>query len=455
MSRPQPTSAENDRLLSPPGGVKPGLDSRRRYATAVLKACLLPPLLLIDLTKRRPENEQRFLIWLFFVVFGFTFILGGDAVSHQWRVETYFARLTFYEFLEDLFRILTFRVTDGGARDVYNHVISYLFGGVLHLPQLYIPFVAAVYGYFFAGSVVLIFRHLTWSKLNYILVAFLLFFVFLQGLQGIQTVRTWTGLWVLVYASLKYYETGQRRYLLLMFAPPFIHFGYWIMCIPAWIVLVYGSRPFLYTVLVAVSSFTAFLPAQEIKGFLAETERGAHSVAAYSVEEMRTDRFARFESGMQHTNWYNAYRQAGLHRWAPIILVLTIYASGLYGRAMSFYQRRIFSIGVLTLAFSNLTWFLFAVHNRTLTIASVFILAGFLMARLDPKTAANFRSLPPYYQWGLHLSLLLWFPFFLFNVSVTLDRLGVLAFFAPFLVFIDPEMNIPVKAFLNMLLGRG
>ncbi len=455
LNQPQAGPEITERASGQSTRMKGGSDARWRYAGAVVKAFFIPALLLVELCKRRSEREQRFLIWLFFVVFGFTFILGGDAAGHLARVETSFPGMSFQEFLSDLLRILAFQYSEAGTRDVYNHIISFFFGSFLELPQLYIPFVAAFYGYFFAGSVVLIFRHLELSKLNYVLAGFIVIFLFLQGLQGIQTVRTWTGLWVLVYACLKYYETGRRRYLVLMFLPPFIHFGYWIMTIPAWIVLVYGSRPMLYTALVAVSSFTAFLPAEQVKGFLEQTERGAHSVRAYGREEFDVDRIAGFETHRQYTSWYNAYTRAGLQRWGPIVLVLTLYLSGVYSRVMSPFQRRIFSVGVLTLAFSNMTWFLFAMHNRTLTIASVFILAGFLMARLNPVSARGFRRLPPYYQWGVHLSLLFWFPLLLFNLSTTLDRLSIFAFFAPFMVFIDPDLNMSAKAFINILLGRG
>lgn len=454
MNRSELNASEKVLTSTQRGLLKEKTDTRRRYATSVLKAILLPILLLVDLTKRRPEREQRFLIWLFFVVFGFTFILGGDAIRHQWRMEYHFAAMTWGQFLEDLWRMLTFRVAEYGARDVYNHVISFVFGRALGLPGLYIPFVAAFYGYFFAGSVVLILRHMTFRKLNYVLIAFVLLFLFIQGLQGVQTVRTWTGMWVLVYACLQFYETRKLRYLVLMFTPPLFHFGYWLMAIPAWIVLVYGSRPLLYTALVAISSFTAFLPAQPMTDIIERTERGADSLVWYGVEE-QADRLASFETNLGQTNWYNAYRKAGIHRWAPTVLVLVLFFSGIYSQAMTFAQRRIFSVGVFTLAFSNLTWFIYAVHNRTLVIASVFILAGFLMARFHPKTAKHFRVLPPYYQWGLHLSLLLWFPLFLFVVSVTFDRLSLFAFFAPFLVMLDPALNVSVKEALNLLLGRG
>ncbi len=450
--RSQPGAAKSIRNEPAVENVLP--HGKQWYAQAVLKAMLIPALLLVDLFKRKTEGEQRFLIWLFFLVFGITFVMGGDAIRHQARVEFHFSIMTFGQFLEDIWRMLTFRTAQYGARDVYNHVISYLFGRILGVPELYMPFVSAFYGYFFAGSVVLVLRHLKLSRLNYVLVALILLFLFIQGLQGVQTVRTWTGMWVLVYACLKYYETRRLGYLLLMFTPPLFHFGYWLMAIPAWIVLVYGSRPLLYTSLLAVSSFTAFIPAQPVTSLVERTERGADSLTWYQREE-QIDRLAAFETRLGETNWYNAYRRAGLQRWAPTILVLTVFLSGLYNRGMSPYQRRIFSVGVLTLAFSNLTWFIWAVHNRTLIIASIFILAGFLMARLDPSTSANFRRLPPYYQWGLHLSLLFWFPLFLFVVSVTFDRLSLFAFFAPFLVVIEPGLNMSMKEALNLLLRRG
>lgn len=426
---------------------------RKILASAFVQFLFAPILLLLNLRGASTERHQRLLITLFFAAFGSTMLIGGDAIRHQWVVETFFSQLSFSAWLSDLWLILTFRTTVGGAHDVYNHTISYLFGGVLDLPQLYIPFVAAVYGYFYAGSVVHVLRNLRLSKLNYVLAGFVALFIFTKGLEGVQTVRTWTGMWVLVYGCLKYYETRRLRYLLLIFAPPFIHFGYWVMTIPAWIVLVYGSRPLLYTVLVALSSFTSFLPSQPVTELISQTERGAASLQWYQVEE-RQDAFDSFERQALDTNWYNAYRQAGIQRWAPIVLVLTLFLSGVYEQKMNGYQQRIFSVGVLTLAFSNMTWFVFAIHNRTLTIAMIFLLAGFLLARLDPENTQKFRRLPPYYQWGLHLALVLWIPLILFNVSVSFDRMSAFALVLPFLVWLDPELNIALKEVLNVLLGR-
>lgn len=425
---------------------------RSKYAAALVYALTVPPLLLASLWRVHSTRYKHFALTLLFTIFGTVCIIqAGDAYRHQLSVDVYYSTISLSHFLTELWQILTLQVTESGVRDVFKHVMGYLAGGILNMPYLFFPLVATVYGYFFAGSVLHVLRHLDLSKANYVILGLVFVFLFIKGLEGFYTVRTWTGMWILVYACLKYYETKKLRYMLLMFVPPFIHFGYFMMAIPAWIVLAFGSRALLYSGILIASTFTNFLPTQPVTEQIAQTDRGAASVGAYLREEERIA-LEEFEEARQQTNFYNAYRQSGLQRWAPTILVFTLIASGIYVRNMTPFQRRIFSVGVLTLAFSNLTWFLYAVHNRTLTIAMVFILAGFLMARLDPKTARHFRGLPPYYQWGLHLSLLLFAPLMMFQLSILLDRMSLFFLGMPFMVWLSPELNMSMKEVLRWLL---
>jgi hypothetical protein len=430
--------------------------SRRQLAGAVVKATIAPGLLALDFWKTGSERYRHWLLSLFLAVLGFVALTdrSGDAGRHLMAVEFVYANMPFGVFLEELWRILTFQLTESGTKDVYKHVVSWFFGSVLDMPQLFFPFIATVYGYFFAGSVLHVFRHLELSRVNYVLLGLIAIFLFLRGIDAFFTVRTWTGMWILVYACLKYYERPRLRFLLMMFLPPFIHLGFFLLAIPAWIVLVFGSRPLLYTIIFAVSSVTTVLPVEEVTQQLAQTERGEAQVQGYYQDE-QDSAVEEFMSFREQTNWYNAYRRSGLQRWAPTTLVITLLASGFYFSRMTRYQRRIFSIGLLTLAFSNMTWFLFAVHNRSLEIATIFLLAAFLMTRLDPRTRRNFLNLPGYYKGGLHLTLLLFFPLLIFKLSVTSERFGFLSLIFPFLAVLFPEANISFKEAINALLGRG
>ena len=430
--------------------------SASQITNSILLALVSPVFLLWNAYKSTNPSFQHFLIIIFFTLFGATMLLGhGDAFRHHMRVELVGAQMSFTEFMSDLYLILTFQLTQYGAKDVYNHVLHYFFGSILGMPQLYFPFVGMVYGFFYGASVIHVLRNLRLSHANYILLGLVFVFLFIKGPEGIQTVRTWTGLWVLVYATLKYHEERKLRYLFLMFLPPFIHHAYFFMAIPVWLVVVFGSRPLVYSCILLASTFTTILPTEQVSHQIGQTERGASAVANYTREASESSAFEEFLGQTGRTNWYNAYRRAGLQRWAPTLMALALIASGIYFRVMTLYQKRIFSSGILMLAFSNSTWFLFAVHNRTLTIAMVFILAAFLMTRFHPRTSRRFTGLPPYYQWGMNLSLLLYAPLILFILSLTLDRLSVFMLGMPFIVWIDPEMNISLKVALNTLLGRG
>ena len=429
--------------------------ARRRYATAIVFGLTVPSVLLVNLWKARSDGYKQFVITLFFAVYGSVMVLvPGDGFRHQMSVEYYYAFLTFPAFLDELWQILTFQSTPSNVKDVYKHVTGYFFGGVLGMPKLFFPFIAAVYGYFFSGSLLHILRNFKLSKANYVLLGFAIALVLSRSFEGVYTVRTWTGMWILVYACLKYHEQPRLRYLMLLLLPPFIHHAYFLMAIPAWIVVGLGSRPTLYAGLFVASIFTTFLPSDLITDPLAETERGASQVGAYYREEAG-DAMASFEASRQTTNFYNAYRGSGLQRWAPTVLILSLLASGIYLRFMTRYQRRIFSTGILMLTFSNLVWFIGALHNRSMIVANIFILAAFLMARIDPDTARHFRGLPPYYQWGLHLALLLYVPWIMFQVSHAMDVVSIFLLAFPFIPWIDPEMNLSLKGAINALLGRG
>lgn len=427
--------------------------SKGEIGAFIIKATLVPGVLLLDLWRARSERQRHWVLTIFFVVLGFAAIIAGDGRRMLDLVEFVFPHIPFAVFLEDLWRILTLRNTlTTGTRDVYMHVTGYFFGSVLGMPQLFFPFVAGVYGYFFSGSILHVLRNVQVSRLNYLLIGFIGVFLLVRGFDGFFTVRTWTGMWILVYACLKYYEHPKLRYLILMLLPPLFHHGFFLICVPAWLVLILGSRPLLYVVIFSFSSVTTVIPVDEFASQVARTERGASALRGYLLDEQR-DAVEAFDEWRGHTNWYNAYRRAGLQRWAPTVLIFTLLAGGFYLTGMTLYQKRIFSIGLLTMALSNMTWFHIAVHNRSLTVAMVFISSAFLMTRFDPQTRGLFLSRPPWFKWGLHLALALYLPLAVWHASVLSERFGPLAFFLPFLALIDPEINISFKEAIKALLG--
>jgi len=443
-----------------PGSIRFPLAARVGF---LVFASFAAPVLLLLAAWR--TNSRRYCHWLltaFVTMYGATISIrydpsgeGADGVRHLLLVYQHYVGMPFSQFLGDLWSVLTFQsASDPGIRDAYKHIVSYLVGGVLGQPQLFFTVVAAVYGYFFSGSLLEIFKHVQWRRLNYVVFGFAVLLLLLKNIEGVNTVRTWTGLWVLVYACLRYYDTGKSRYIVLMLVPPFIHFAYWIMVLPAIAVLLFGNRPLLYGALFVASSSTTFLEPQVVTQALSEVELGARSVSGYYRESQAAAQEVFSASLEQGNRWYRAAQKAGLQKWGVNVLIYTLLASGIYLARMSYRQKTLFSIGLLTLTLSNATWYIFALSNRSWIIGSIFILAAFILARTDPKVGPAIVSrAPPYYKWGTHLSLMLLFPYFLFNLSILLDFPSVFMFVAPFIVWVEPDMNMSIKYVLQVLLG--
>lgn len=433
-----------------------------RAGFMVLTSVTVPVLLLLQAWKTNSRRYQHWLLTAFVTVYGATIAIyydplgeGADGVRHLGLVYDYYQDMSFQQFLVDLWQTSTLQTaSDPGIRDPFKHVVSYFVGGVLGAPWLFFTVVAFIYGYFFAGSLVEIFKHVKISRLNYVILGFALLFLVIRNIEGVNTVRTWTGMWILVYACLRYYDTRKLRYALLMFVPPFVHFGFFIMALPAIAVLLLGNHPRAYAILFVASSFTTFFNPGDIVDVISTTERGAEQVQAYLVTEESSFEERRQAAAATGTRWYNQFRFLGIQKWALNILVYTLLGAGVYFSYMNYQQRSIFSIGLLMVTLSNSTWFLFAVSNRSWIIGCVFILAAFLMARLNPRTVEKMRRIDvPYYKWGLNFSLIFFGPYFLFNLSTLLDFPSIFLLMAPFVVWFEPGMNVSIKYVLQILLG--
>ena len=421
---------------------------------------LAPVLLLIRFWKTKSWGYRHWLLTAFVTAYGATISIrydpsgiGSDGVRHLLLVYQQYVGMSLEQFILDLWNALTLQITSHpGIRDPYKHVVSYFVGGILQMPWLFFTVIAFVYGYFFSGSLLIIFRNFNLTRLNYVVLFFTAVLLLVKNVEGINTVRTWTGLWVLVYGTLRYYETKNIKYIGLIFLAPFIHFAYWVMMLPALAVLLFGNRLYLYAILFVLSSFTTFLQPQVVTGALSTTELGARSVESYYLEEkVEVEDVLRQTEGLR---WWKVFQEIGVQKWGLNILIYTLLGSGVYFSLMNPLQKLIFSTGLLTLTLSNATWFLFALSNRSWIIGCVFILAAFIMWRTHTKAQSlELGNKKPYYKYGLNISLLFFTPFILYNLSTLLDYPSVFMFIAPFLVWLEPDINMSIKYVLQVLLG--
>src|SRR6056297_444637 len=79
---------------------------RTRFAWAAVSALLVPAFLPLSAIRTKLWQYRRFVLTLFFAIFGSTMVLGvGDAFAHFRRLQ-YFETVSFDRFIDDLWLIL-------------------------------------------------------------------------------------------------------------------------------------------------------------------------------------------------------------------------------------------------------------------------------------------------------------------------------------------------------------
>jgi hypothetical protein len=427
--------------------------TNRDYGYNIIFAFTLPIVAVIRAMKSKSTKFKHQLLTLLCGIYGSTivYIPGSDAAVHLGHVTEYYVDMSFKVFIYQSYQILVFE-SSGGSSDLYKHVLSYICGTVLDMPFLFFTIVGLVYGYFFSGSLLIIFKYFYRTKKSFIFWVIVLIFFTLKNVEGMNTVRTWTGLWILVYACLKYYETKNVKYIILMFVPPFVHFSYFIMAVPAYIVLVIGNRKTVFFSIFVLSFLGSFLTpsAQDVTEVLSQTELGAGRTKAYSVEEQSSagDRIERAEGS--RANWYRAYYGADLQRYPNFLIIIVIFFTGIYSKTMSKVEATLFSIGLLTLTLSNVSWFYFALQNRSGQVGIIFILAAVLLTWQNPS-----RKLEPFFFKSrlitsiLTISLILYVPYVITKISMILAYTSLFYCMTPFVLWISPGLNIGVIEFIK------
>ncbi|MEX0967255.1 MAG: hypothetical protein WD077_08450 [Bacteroidia bacterium] len=426
----------------------------QRLFTHIMLMFLSPAWSLYTAFRTGSRSLRRWTLIVFITFYGSIITISGtnDGVDHLNNVSDHYMDLTLSQFLSEIWSAMTFKNTAGTEEDLYIQFVSYFTGGILGLPGLFFVFVSFVYAYFFVGSMFRVFSIFPRFKHSALFFGLAVVFILWKNIEGINTVRTWSGLWVLFYACISYYQTKQKKYLFLMFMPPLFHVGYFMMAIPAWIVLIVGVRKWIFAVIFFMSFISTILNPSTITRGLKETETGETMVDSYSKTEAKD--FGRtFEiTGKKNTAWHYRLYKAGLQDWVVVLVAITLMLFGTYFSKMTRLEASIFSIGLLTKALANTMWFLSAVANRSNVVVGVFILATLML--MWGRGYFNQKLQTVYYQkWILTFAMLVFVPFVYYRITDLLYYISAYMLAAPFIPWLDSELNISLRKAITKFLG--
>lgn len=409
-----------------------------------------PVLGLFQSLRTNNRNVQRWILILFITFYGSIINLSieSDGYRHAQNVHDHYIGLSFDQFISELYDIIAFKSNYEINEDVFIHVVSYFSGEILRAPGLFFTIISFIYGYFFIGSMFRVFKSFPKIQNGILFFGFALIFILWKNIEAINTVRTWTGMWVLFYSCISYYETKKIKYIFLMFLPPLFHVGYFIMAIPAWIVLIFGSRKIIYSIVFIGSFFFTFSYDNVILKKFTEQEVGKEKVEAYYLDPNEYQK--QITQSKKDVAWYAKYQNEGYVKLGLLGITFLLILSGAYFVDFNKIELKLFSIGILAQAFSNVMVSLYAVSQRSGAIAGLFILATIVLlfqrnyfAQLWVK-----KSILRAVLWGCFLILV---PFIIFKAADLIFYISVFVFFAPFVIWFDPDYNLSIRELINDL----
>lgn len=407
--------------------------------------------------KSKSSVYMRWCIFSFVVIYGSLFHSSflGDGAVHWNNVYNHYQYLDFSVFWSEFFDIMSLDHSREVNDDPYIHILSYFVGTVLNAPGLFFVFVGAVYGYFYSGVMVKIFGYINWkSKFNkFYFIFFLAMLILWIFPLKMQTVRTWTGMWVLLYAILSYNETRKKKYLLLALMPPLIHIGFLALAFPIWIVLFTGLRnPKVYFIIFILSFFFSNTVQQTgFKRIASITAVGASKIDSYTLDDSKIKRDEKkLEVKESTTRFYKMFESLNLQTnvLSGIIIFTFIF---LRKRGFGRIENTLFCYGLAMASFSNFFTFLYAVHNRGWEITAILILS-LLVIFLSKNNLKSVRHSFFKVKLPLFIFTIGLVPYCFYLLSNVLSFTSPFTLFLPVISWIDPEIATSLRTVIGFLL---
>jgi hypothetical protein len=379
-----------------------------------------------------------------------TFAPGADGERHQARVNLY-TDMNLSEFMNGAHNISQFKRASTGAQDFYIYVLSYFSGGILGLPGVFFTLVAFIYAIFYINSLLRV-KSMVSTPAKLLPNWYHIFFFFLIiniSIEGINTVRTYTGLYVGFFGVISYLQSKKSKYLLFIIAPVLTHVAYFLMIIPIIMATLLGTRYMNFYILLFFISFLVDINSSVITSSLDSTETGAEKVHAYYEEDIEdTYQLSTSKKG----NWYVSLGKAGLNNVAIKFLAFGLILLGLY-RKMNPVSKGLFCVGILAITWANFMKFIPAVHFRTMSNASVYILASSVLFLSRPIESYRYKNAltTSITQLVLSVFTLMFSVKVIYQFAYLAYTVSIFMLAMPIIPWLDEEINMSIRELIALI----
>jgi len=189
------------------------------------------------------------IIYYFLILYGGTFVIGKglDAYSYA-RDLKIAAGLPYTEF----WNIIGGIYASETSVDILGPLIIFIVSRVTSAPQILFAVFAAIFGYFYLKAIYLIVDNY-YSRVNYNVLTFLIFFLFINAIFNINGFRFNMAVWLYFFGAYKVIINKDYKYFLLSLASALMHFSFISAVIVLLIYMLVGNKDYIYIPLAVIS----------------------------------------------------------------------------------------------------------------------------------------------------------------------------------------------------------
>lgn len=423
-------------------------------AFAIIFFVFSPIISLVFALGKFNDRTKLLFLTLFGSVYGFTinYLEGNDAWTHAQSLKTYYD-LDLNDFIDRFWGIISFNPAPNSPSDLYIHFLFGITGSIFQSPILLFTIVGTVYGYFYGNALLKVIRLPKTKKITVLMFSLITLFVILRSFENMQTIRSWTGMWVLFNGVLGYYQTKNKKYILLIICSPFFHLMYGFIALPALILVFFKSPPRQLIIGLYLVSFIANVNTLSVVNIASENELSQNKLQSYYRVDAQGDEIDTIGERREESNavWYAKYGKTDAVYYGSTYFIFFLILAGYYKKSkMTNIEFNLLSIGILIASLANFLSFSYAFYSRTMANASLYILAVMVLMALR----GNFKIINEG-RWKIvfvWLGVFIFIPKVLYFSSDFMYRTSMLLFGFPFLNFFGDDFNFSIRDFINVFL---
>ena len=287
---------------------------------------------------------SRFLILLFFLIFGFLIYINPQQDSQR-RAD--YLKVAYLEPFDKFFD--SFDKLYEESLDFIEPLLIYTVSRFTDFYGTLFAIYALIFGSLMLYYLKIMYLHFyNYKNINALI--FLILLVFVNSIGEINGFRMWTAAWIFAVGMILFFHFQKDKYLLFACSSIFLHFSYIPLVILVFVYKFFGNRAFIYGILAIFSFFVAELNMDQVQQYAAFFGKASETkISAYTGDKY----IESVNNKKEVAAWFLIFNERGMHYFTSISMLMVYLKKRAYFRVKL--VDKFYSFTLLLLTFANIS----------------------------------------------------------------------------------------------------